>query len=149
MELDWVTKEHFGIKNMELYQINYPENIMVKFEKSKNLNEKINYIKCIFTYINNVVNFNTGKEGDLSQDESTPFLQYILIKCQPKRIISNINFIKNFLSEQDLMEEKGFFILQIDSAIEFILSINHIHLDMNEEEFNENINKAKIKNKIK
>jgi len=47
------------------------------------------------------------------------------------------------------MEEKGFFILQIDSAIEFILSINHIHLDMNEEEFNENINKAKIKNKIK
>ena len=149
MELDWVTKEHFGIKNMELYQINYPENIMVKFENSKNLNEKINYIKCIFTYINNVVNFNTGKEGDLSQDESTPFLQYIIIKCQPKRIISNINFIKNFLSEQDLMEEKGFFILQIDSAIEFILSINHIHLDMNEEEFNENINKAKIKNKIK
>ena len=47
------------------------------------------------------------------------------------------------------MEEKGFFILQIDSAIEFILSMNHTHLDMNEEEFNENIKNSKIKNKIK
>ena len=149
LELDWVIQEHFGIKNIELYQINYPENIMNKFEKAKTINEKINYIKLIFKYINNVSNFSTGKEGDLSQDETTPFLQYIIIKCQPKRIISNINFIKNFLSEQDLMEEKGFFILQIDSAIEFILSLNNTHLDMNEEEFKENINKSKIKYKIK
>ena len=148
LELDWVTQEHFGIKNIELYQINYPENIMNKFEKAKTIKEKINYIKLIFKYINNVSNFNTGKEGDLSQDETTPFLQYIIIKCQPKRIISNINFIKNFLSEQDLMEENGFFILQIDSAIEFILSMNHTHLEMNEEEFKENINKSRIKNKI-
>ena len=148
-ELEWVTKEHFGIKNIELYQINYPEKIMNKFEKSKTLNEKINYIKCIFKYINNVANFNTGKEGDLSQEESTPFLQYIIIKCQPKRIISNINFIKNFLSEQDLMEEKGFYISQIDSAIEFIITLNHTHLDMREEDFNLNIKNAKIKNKIK
>jgi hypothetical protein len=144
-----VTKEHFGIKNIELYQINYPEKIMNKFEKTKTLNEKINYIKCIFKYINNVANFNTGKEGDLSQEESTPFLQYIIIKCQPKRIISNINFIKNFLSEQDLMEEKGFYISQIDSAIEFIITLNHTHLDMREEDFNLNIKNAKIKNKIK
>ena len=148
-ELEWVTKEHFGIKNIELYQINYPEKIMNKFEKTKTLNEKINYIKCIFKYINNVANFNTGKEGDLSQEESTPFLQYIIIKCQPKRIISNINFIKNFLSEQDLMEEKGFYISQIDSAIEFIITLNHTHLDMREEDFNLNIKNAKIKNKIK
>ena len=133
LELDWVSQENFGIKNIELYQINYPENIMNKFERAKTIKEKINYIKLIFKYINNVSKFSTGKEDDLSQDEATPFLQYILIKCQPKRIISNINYIKNFLSEQDLMEEKGFFILQIDSAIEFILSMNHTHLDMNEE----------------
>ena len=149
LELDWVSQENFGIKNIELYQINYPENIMNKFERAKTIKEKINYIKLIFKYINNVSKFSTGKEDDLSQDEATPFLQYILIKCQPKRIISNINYIKNFLSEQDLMEEKGFFILQIDSAIEFILSMNHTHLDMNEEEFNENIKNSKIKNKIK
>ena len=164
LELDWVSQENFGIKNIELYveekhihflvyielyQINYPENIMNKFERAKTIKEKINYIKLIFKYINNVSKFSTGKEDDLSQDEATPFLQYILIKCQPKRIISNINYIKNFLSEQDLMEEKGFFILQIDSAIEFILSMNHTHLDINEEEFNENIKNSKIKNKIK
>ena len=147
-ELDWITIQNFGIKDIELYQIYYPEMIMNKFEESKSLNEKIKYIKYIHKYINDIFKFNTGKD-EIGQDEATPFIQYLIIKCQPKRIVSNINFIKNFLSEVELLGDKGFFISQIDSAIIFVLSINHTTLDMNEEEFNKKVANSKIKNNIK
>ena len=146
--LDWLTKENFGIKDMELYQINYPQMLMKKFEESKSLKEKINYIKLIYNYINLIFKYNTGKEDDIDQDEATPFVHYLIIKCQPERIISNINFIKNFLSEDELMSDKGFYVSQFDSAIVYILSIDHTHLDMTEENFKENIQKSKIRNKI-
>ena len=147
-ELDWITKENFGIKDIELYQIYYPEKIMNKFEESKSLNEKIKYIKYIHKYINDIFKFNKGKDEEVGQDESTPFIQYLIIRCQPERIVSNINFIKYFLSEEELMGDKGFFISQIDSAIIFVLSINHTHLEMSEEEFNKKVQSSKIKNKL-
>ena len=146
-ELNWITIENFGIKNIELYQIYYPEKLMIKFEESNSLNEKIKYIKYIQKYINDIFLFNTGKE-EIGQDESTPFIQYLIIKCQPERIVSNINFIKYFLSKEELLGDKGFLISQIDSAIIFVSSINHTHLYMSEEEFNEKIKNAKTK-KIK
>jgi len=119
---------------------------MIKFEESNSLNEKIKYIKYIQKYINDIFLFNTGKE-EIGQDESTPFIQYLIIKCQPERIVSNINFIKYFLSKEELLGDKGFLISQIDSAIIFVSSINHTHLYMSEEEFNEKIKNAKkIKN---
>ena len=147
-ELDWVTIQNFGIKDLELYQIYYPEMIMNKFEESKSLNDKIKYIKYIHKYINDIFVFNTGKE-EVGQDEATPFIQYLIIKSQPKRIVSNINFIKNFLNEVELMGDKGFFISQIDSAIIFVLSINHTTFNMSEEEFNKNVENSGIKNAIK
>ena len=147
--LDWVTKEHFGINSIELYQSNYPEKIIDKFEESKSLNEKINYIKCIYKYINNIYKFNTGKKDEIGQDETTPCLQYIIIKSQPKKLVSNLNFLKIFVSEEELMGDKGFYISQIESAIDFILSISHTHFDMEEEVFNTNIKNSKSKYKIK
>ena len=47
------------------------------------------------------------------------------------------------------MGDKGFFISQIDSAIIFVLSINHTTFNMSEEEFNKNVENSRIKNAIK
>jgi hypothetical protein len=146
--LDWITQKNLGINNIELYDFTYPELIIKKFDESKSLKEKLNYIKSINDYINNIFKFNRGKAGNIGQDELTPVLQYIIVKSQPERIVSNINFLKCFLSHEESLEDKGFYISQIDSAIAFILSLNHIQLDMNEEEFNKNVENSKLKNNL-
>ena len=46
------------------------------------------------------------------------------------------------------MGDKGFYISQIESAIDFILSINHTHFDMEEDLFNTNISNSKKKYKL-
>ena len=146
--MDWITQKNLGINNIELYDFTYPELIIKKFDESKSLKEKLNYIKSINDYINNIFKFNRGKAGNIGQDELTPVLQYIIVKSQPERIVSNINFLKCFLSHEESLEDKGFYISQIDSAIAFILSLNHIQLDMNEEEFNKNVENSKLKNNL-
>ena len=146
--LDWVTPEHFSIKNIDFAQLTFAESLIKKFEDSKSLDEKINCIFNIHAYINNIFKFNTGKDTEIGQDELTPVLQYLIIKIQPRRIISNINYLKCFLNEEDLISKKGFLMSQIDSAVTFVSSINHNLLNLSEIEYNKNVEKSKHKNNI-
>ena len=146
--LDWVTPANLSIKNIDFAQLTFAESLIKKFEDSKSINEKINCICDLQRYINNIFKFNTGKNEEIGQDEITPVLQYLIIKIQPRRIISNINYIKCFLNEEDLISHKGFLMSQIDTCISFILSIKYNHLNVSEKEYNENIEKSKKKNNI-
>ena len=146
--LDWVTPRHFSIKNIDFAQLTFAESLIKKFEDSKSLDEKINCIFNMHAYINNIFKFNTGKDTEIGQDELTPVLQYLIIKIQPRRIISNINYLKCFLNEEDLISKKGFLMSQIDSAVTFVSSINHNLLNLSETEYNKNVEKSKYKNNI-
>ena len=146
--LDWVTPENFSIKNIDFAQLTFAESLIKKFEDSKSLDEKINCIFNMHAYINNIFKFNTGKDTEIGQDELTPVLQYLIIKIQPRRIISNINYLKCFLNEEDLISKRGFLMSQIDSAVTFVSSINHNLLNISEAEYNKNVEKSKHKNNI-
>ena len=89
--------------------------------------------------MNNTIKFSSGKNESAGQDELTPIFQYIIIKAQPKRMFSNINYIKCFLGEKDLDGKLGFLLSQMESATSFIININHTDLKLTEEEFEKNI----------
>ena len=147
--LEWVTPENFSIKNIDFAQLTYAESLIKKFEDSKSIDKKLNYICNLQAYINNIFKFNTGKNQEIGQDEITPVLQYLIIKIQPRRIISNLNFIKCFLNDEDLISHKGFLMSQIDSAISFVLILNYKDLNVTEKEYNEKVEKARKKYNIK
>ena len=146
--LDWVTPEHFSIKKIDFSQLTFAESLIKKFEDSKSIEEKITCICNLHKYINNIFKFNTGKNTEIGQDELTPVLQYLIIKIQPRRIISNINYINCFLNDEDLISQKGFLISQIDSAVSFVQTLNFYHLNISEEEYNKNIENSRKKNNI-
>ena len=58
--------------------------------------EKIRCIENAFDNISNSIIFSTGKNEKLGADEVTPVLHYIIIKAQPQRFISQLNFINCF-----------------------------------------------------
>ena len=66
----------------------------------------------------------------------TPLFQYIIIKSQPERLHTNINYIKCFLSSTDLISKYGFFVSQMESACTYILNIKGSDFKMDNEEFN-------------
>ena len=105
-------------------------------DKAYSVYDKLDCINNAYVTMNNTVKFISGKNEDAGQDELTPLFQYILIKSQPKFFFTNLNYIKCLLNEDDLIGPRGFYVSQMESASSFILDINHIHLRMNEEDFN-------------
>ena len=101
--------------------------------------DKLECIKNAYVTMNNTVKFISGKKQDAGQDELTPLFQYILIKAQPKNLITNINYIKCFLNESELIGSRGFYVSQMESASSFIININHTDLKMSKEEFDSKI----------
>ena len=95
--------------------------------------------------MNNTIKFSSGKNDNAGQDELTPIFQYIIIKAQPQRIFSNINYIKCFLDDSGLTGELGFLLTQMESATFFIMDLDYEHLKITEEEFNKNIREAEEK----
>ena len=143
----WVTPSMLDIKNISINQLEFTENCIKKLDECKSVNDKLNCIRDAHASLNNVIKFSNGNEADAGQDEITPIFQYIIIRAKPKRIISNINYIKAFLDENELSGSKGFLVTQIESAVSYIEKINHESLKMSEEEFNNKKNEWEKLNK--
>ena len=107
--------------------------------------EKLDCIKDAHTNMNNTIKFSSGKNDDAGQDELTPIFQYIVIKAQPKRIHSDINYIKCFLGESGLRGQEGFLVTQMESATSFITAIDHEQLKMSKEEYDKKILDSKVR----
>ena len=88
------------------------------------------YIKC------------TGKNVEPGAEEVTPVLHYTIIKAQPQRFISQLNYIKCF---RDLNKggKIAFLVTQLESAVAFILSLDYTKLKMTKEEYDKNVNNYK------
>jgi hypothetical protein len=135
--LDWILPEHLEIKKLYVNQLKFAEKYITKINEAKSVFDKIDCINNAYVTMNNTVKFISGKNEDAGQDELTPLFQYVLIKSQPERLFSNVNYIKTFLSEEDLIGPKGFYMSQMESASSFISEIDYKQLNMNETEFNQ------------
>ena len=141
--LEWVTPEQLDIKRVYFNQLGLAISCIRKMEQVKSVYDKLNLINNAHTSINNTIKFSSGKEENSGQDEMTPILQYIILKAQPTRIISNINYIKCFLG--DRTDSRAFLLTQIQSAVSFINNLDHEQLKMTKEEFDRQFEKAKEK----
>ena len=145
--LDWVTPENLDIKKVYINQLTNAIRCIRKIEEAKSVQDKLLCIKNASNTMNNTIKFSSEKHADAGQDELIPIFQYIIIKSQPKRMISNINYINCFLDDEDLTGEKGFLLAQMKSAVCFINNVNYIKLKISETEFNINVKKSELKYK--
>ena len=135
--LEWIQPENLDIKKLYVNQLKFAEKYLNKMNDAKSIFDKLDCIQNAYVIMNNTVKFISGKNENAGQDEFTPLFQYILIKSQPERLCTNINYIKCFLSDADLMSQNGFYLTQMESARTFLLNIKGKDLKMGENEFNE------------
>ena len=138
---DWITPEQLEIKQLYKNQLGFAEFCIIKMDEAKSVFEKLDCVKRVICSINNTLKFSTGNQKNAGQDEITPILQYIIIKAHPKRMISNINYIKCFLDKNE-SGENSFLLTQIESAVTFILNIDYKQLKIEKEIFDKNVLEA-------
>ena len=141
--LDWIRPSHLEIDKYFIEQLGMAELCIKKFDNARSIYDKLEYIKEAFTNINNNIKYSEGKNEEAGQDEMIPIFHYILIRAQPKRMQTNINFINCFLSEEKFNGQYGYFVSQIESSFSFIMNINNNHLNMSKEEFETNYDNAR------
>ena len=143
-ELNWIVPEQFEIKKLYINQLRFALTNIKKMDEAKSVFEKIRCVANAFSNINNCIKFSTGKNVNAGQEELTPILHYTIIKAQPQRFISQLNYIKCFM---DLSKggQNAFMVTQLESAVTFILNLDYTKLKMSKEEFDKNVKESKYK----
>ena len=144
--LDWVTPEQLDIKKIYINQLGFAISSIKKMDEARSVLDKLELIVNAHTSVNNTIKFSSGKEDDSGQDEMTPILQYIILKAYPKRMYSNINYIKCFLGDSNLTDSRGFLLSQIESAASYINNLDYKHLKITKEEFDSKYENERKKN---
>ena len=118
-----------------------------KLNKATSPYTKLKCVKKIFEYISIIVKFNDGGEGEnreIGAEDVTPYLNYVLIRACPVRIISDIKFIKFFLKNEGKFE---YDFLNVEMMCKNILESTYKNFHISESEYIKKCNEAIANNK--
>jgi hypothetical protein len=136
-KLEWVSAQHLEVNkkfvNERLWA--YAINNLNRMDLERSPMNKLKCVQAAYKIINNCIKFCSGKDEGAGVDDIIPILIYIIIHSKPKRIFSNMHYIKAFMNPGKLLATYGFLLTQIEMATEFIFSINHTVLKISKEEF--------------
>ena len=112
-------KAEFHIKKMD--KLRTPGGMLRQFGLGVQL------INSMFVFM---LNQKQAEAGDL-----LPLIIYAIISVKPKRLIFNIKFIKYFMSQNELLGNIGYNLIQAESSTDFIMNMTGKQLKMEEQEF--------------
>ena len=136
-KLTWVTPEHLEIPvaNRNEVMWTFAIKALKEIDDFNSPVEKLNSLVECITIIVNVLELCGNTGSGVSADDSLPIIIYVVIKAQPIRMHSNLNYISRFRDQEKMMSKSGFCFAQIQSAIEFIERVNDHKLKLSDEEF--------------
>ncbi|XP_023322153.1 rab5 GDP/GTP exchange factor isoform X2 [Eurytemora carolleeae] len=137
--LNWVTGAHLecpfedtdpGIRDLIFTAINH----VLEVDGMKAPQDKL---RCIVACAKTIFEIlGTDGKGPASADDFLPALIYILLKANPPRVTSNINYITRFSNESRLMSgEEGYYFTNLCCAISFIENLEAESLNLPVHEF--------------
>ncbi|OZJ02168.1 hypothetical protein BZG36_05238, partial [Bifiguratus adelaidae] len=135
----WVTEAHLDIpvtSHNESF-LKFAQTELLKINNYKAPRDKLicvlNCCKVIFGLIRHV-------GGDAGADKFLPILIYVVLKANPPRLVSNVQYIQRFRNPDVLQSEAGYYLTNLMAAISFIETLEAKNLSISEEEFNRQVN---------
>lgn len=140
-QLAWVSAKHLVCSidevNADVRELVYTAiNELVTVDSYQCPQEKLQSITRCCRNIFLVLKQTVG--GPASADEFLPALIFVVLKANPVRLHSNVNYIQRFSNASRLMSgEGGYYFTNICCAISFIENLDHNSLSMPKDEFDE------------
>ncbi|OBZ90211.1 Vacuolar protein sorting-associated protein 9a, partial [Choanephora cucurbitarum] len=137
----WIHEKHLDIRETEHNEsfLSFAASEILKINNYKAPRDKLicilNCCKVIFGLIKHV-------EGDAGADRFLPILIYVVIKANPPRLVSNVQYIYRFRNPEQLQAEAGYYLTNLMGAISFIETMEAKSLSISKEEFDSNIERT-------
>ncbi|KAI8968912.1 hypothetical protein BDF20DRAFT_916347 [Mycotypha africana] len=137
----WIREKHLDIPDTEHNEsfLTFAESELLKINNFKAPRDKLicilNSCKVIFGLIKHV-------EGDAGADKFLPILIYVILRANPPRLVSNVQYIYRFRSPEQLQAEAGYYLTNLMGAISFIETMDATSLSISKEEFDRNIERT-------
>lgn len=138
-QLNWITSKHLDCSidevNAEARDLVYNAiSELVGIDSYYSPQEKLNCTVRCCRHIFELLKRATG--GPASADDFLPALIFVVLKANPVRLHSNINFVNRFTNASRVMSgEGGYYFTNLCSAIAFIENLNGESLGINSGEF--------------
>ncbi|CEP17622.1 hypothetical protein [Parasitella parasitica] len=137
----WIREKHLDIPETEHNEsfLSFAESEILKINNYKAPRDKLicilNCCKVIFGLIKHV-------EGDAGADKFLPILIYVVIRANPPKLVSNVQYIYRFRNPDQLQAEAGYYLTNLMGAISFIETMEAKSLSITKEEFDSNIERT-------
>ena len=138
-KLQWITPEQLKIKITNVPNINNAISLINRFDFYKSIKDKLNCIDKIYNNMRNEMKLYYGTNDESNKEELKYLFCYIVIKALPKRMMSNINYIKCF---EDYNEINSYLVTLLETSKEFLNNITYKCLNIKKEEFDKNMNNS-------
>ena len=149
-EHEWIKPEHLDIipanRNEAMWK--FAIEALQNIDNYRSPGEKLNcFVNCM-SIIVNVLSLMSSSGGGVGTDDSLPLIIYIVLKAQPVRLYSNLNFICKFRHQSKMIGLNGFVFQQFQSAASFIEGLDYRSLTISETEYFDLISKYRDKYQI-
>jgi GTPase-activator protein for Ras-like GTPase/Vacuolar sorting protein 9 (VPS9) domain len=149
LEHDWVKPEHLDIipahRNEAMWK--FAIEALKNIDSYRSPADKLNcLVNCMSIIVNVLTLMSSG--GGVGTDDSLPIIIYIVLKAQPKKLYSNLNYIYKFRHQSKMIGLNGFVFQQFQSAGSFIENLDQHSLTISVEDYNVLVEESKQKNSI-
>ncbi|KAL7318432.1 hypothetical protein PS15m_001678 [Mucor circinelloides] len=137
----WIREKHLDIPMTDDNDsfLTFAESELLKMNNYKAPRDKL---ICILNCCKVIFGLMKHMEGDEGADVFLPLLIYVVIRANPPKLISNVQYISRFRNPDHLRSEAGYYLTNLMGAIEFIETMDVNSLSVSQEEFDENIEKT-------
>ena len=141
LQLSWIEPKHLILNaknnNYDIFMDDIKQ-FFTELEKEKSPKKKFKIITDIFMTISKIIAFNGG-ESRPGADDNISLLLYIFVRVIPKKIYSDIEYMRLFIKDNNGTEDNQ--LTQLVTVCEAMKNINYNHLfDVTEEEYRKNCN---------
>ncbi|ORY03869.1 hypothetical protein K493DRAFT_63525 [Basidiobolus meristosporus CBS 931.73] len=137
----WVREEHLDIPanshNESFLQFAQAELLKMNHYKAPR-DKLICILNCCIIIFGLLKHLNT----DTSADRFLPVLILVVIRANPSKLISNVQYISRFRNPDKLQSEAGYYLTNLMGAISFIESMDCKSLSISVDEFNRHIDQT-------
>ena len=135
--LEWIKPKHL-IKDQKVINEKLWKTAMDYINEMDNEKTPSNKIKSFgkaYAIIQNSITFCTGKD-DLGVDDSIQVLIYVMLKAQPKRILTNFNYARIYIDPELSKKQFGLLLTQMEMIVTIIENMKYTDLiDVKEQDF--------------